>query len=90
MAQADIGATSVQEAGADSGISWWVPSAAPPRRPTTANAGPILAAWRAAERELGEIAGDSPDWPRVNAELVALRADYHRLFEERLRRVEAW
>jgi hypothetical protein len=30
----------------------------------------VLAAWRAAERELAATAADSTDWPRVHADLV--------------------
>jgi hypothetical protein len=44
----------------------------------------VLAAWRAAEREMSSISDDSPEWPRVHAELVGLRAAYHRLFQERM------
>jgi hypothetical protein len=44
----------------------------------------VLTAWRAAERELAGITLESPDWPRVHADLVGLRAAYHRLFNERL------
>lgn len=44
----------------------------------------VLAAWRAAERELADTPLESTDWPRVHADLVGLRAAYHRLFQERL------
>jgi hypothetical protein len=44
----------------------------------------VLAAWRAAEREMSAIPDASPEWPRVHAELVGLRAAYHRLFHERM------
>jgi hypothetical protein len=44
----------------------------------------VLAAWRAAERSLAGTSVDSPDWPRMRADLIGLRAAYHRLFHERL------
>lgn len=49
----------------------------------------VLASWRAAERDLLRIGPDSPDWPRIHAEFVGLRAAYHRLFNERLRPTRA-
>jgi hypothetical protein len=51
---------------------------------TTVGIWDVLTAWRAAERELAGITLESPDWPRVHADLVGLRATYHRLFHERL------
>lgn len=45
----------------------------------------ILTAWRAADRELGLIDEDAPEWARVHARLVSLRASYHELFAERVR-----
>lgn len=44
----------------------------------------VLASWRAAERELATTTLDSPDWTRIHADLVGLRAAHHRLFQERL------
>lgn len=43
----------------------------------------VLAAWRAAERELGQVADGSPEWPRLHANVVGLRASYHRIVDER-------
>jgi len=45
----------------------------------------VLASWRSAERELAATTLDSPEWTRLHADLVGLRAAYHRLFNERLR-----
>jgi hypothetical protein len=46
----------------------------------------VLAAWRAAERELAAIPADSPDWTDVRSRVVELRASYHQLFNEHLHR----
>jgi hypothetical protein len=53
------------------------------RTPTMNDVGKVLKAWRAAERELIEIRESSPEWLLVHAEIISLRAAYHRLFEER-------
>ena len=45
----------------------------------------ILTAWRAADRALGLIDEDAPEWARVHTRLVGLRASYHELFAERVR-----
>lgn len=45
----------------------------------------VLTAWRAADRALGGIEEDDPEWARVHARLVSLRASYHQLFAERVR-----
>ena len=47
----------------------------------------VLMAWRAAERELAGILEDSPEWPRIQANVANFRASYHLLFNERR---EAW
>lgn len=52
-------------------------------RPARIHIHEILTAWRAADRALGVIAEDSPEWARVHARLVTLRASYHQLFGER-------
>ena len=44
----------------------------------------VIVAWRAADRELAGLAEDDPEWNRVHAELVGLRALHHRLFEARM------
>ena len=44
----------------------------------------VLASWRAAERELARATLDSPELPRIHADLVGLRAAYHRLFREQM------
>lgn len=44
----------------------------------------VLAAWRAADRELAGLAVDDSDWNRVHAEMVGLRELHHRLFAARL------
>ena len=58
------------------------------RRADTAESGrsisDVLAAWRAAERELAALAVGDPDMGRVHAELVGLRALHHRLFDARI------
>ena len=43
----------------------------------------VIAAWRAADRELASLTEDDPDWNRVHAEVVGLRALHHRLFDAR-------
>ena len=45
----------------------------------------LLAAWRSAERQLGELIEASPMRTLVRAEVARLRADYHRVFEDRRR-----
>lgn len=45
----------------------------------------VLTAWRAADRALGGIEEDAPEWARLHARLVSLRASYHQLFAERVR-----
>jgi hypothetical protein len=49
---------------------------------TTLSIREVLTAWRAADRELGEVSQGSPEWPAIHANLVSLRATYHRLFDE--------
>ena len=49
----------------------------------------VLASWRCAERRLAATTLDSRDWPRLHADLLGLRAAYHRLFNERLRPTRA-
>ena len=44
----------------------------------------VVAAWRAADRELAGLVEDEPEWNRVRAEIIGLRALHHRLFEARL------
>jgi hypothetical protein len=43
----------------------------------------VIAAWRAADRELAGLTDADPEWSRVHAELVGLRALHHRLFDMR-------
>lgn len=50
---------------------------------TTLSIREVLSAWRAAERELGEVPQGSPELPGIQANLVRLRATYHRLVDER-------
>lgn len=45
----------------------------------------VLAAWRAAERELAGLSADSPEWGRVHALIIDHRTTYLRLFDERMR-----
>jgi hypothetical protein len=52
--------------------------------PTTIRIWDVLAAWRASEHELAVTSADNPEWPRIHADLVGLRAAYHRMFRERL------
>jgi hypothetical protein len=52
--------------------------------PPTLRIWDVLGAWRTAERELAETRIDNPDWPGIHAELVGLRAAYHRMFHERM------
>jgi hypothetical protein len=51
--------------------------------PTMAIARKILAAWRAAERELGELPDGSPDRPLLQGMAERFRLAYHSLFDER-------
>lgn len=44
----------------------------------------VIADWRAADRELAGLVEGDPEWNRVCAELIGLRALHHRLFEARL------
>jgi hypothetical protein len=46
----------------------------------------VIAAWRAADRELAGLVEGDPDWNRIHAELVGLRALHHRLFDARMAR----
>lgn len=46
----------------------------------------VLAAWRAAERELAALPDDSPDWADARIRVLELRATYHQLFNEHLHR----
>jgi hypothetical protein len=52
-------------------------------RPVKIHIDEILTAWREADRALGMITEGSPEWARVHAKLVSLRASYHQLFAER-------
>ena len=49
----------------------------------------VLATWRAAERELSDRTVDSQDWPRILADIAAVRARYHELFHDRTHRADA-
>jgi hypothetical protein len=42
----------------------------------------VITAWRAAARELAELAATSPDRDRLHADLVGLRALHHHLFDQ--------
>lgn len=53
--------------------------------PAKVNIYEILTAWRAADRALAGLEEDAPEWARVHARLVSLRASYHQLFAERVR-----
>ena len=44
----------------------------------------VVAAWRTADRELTGLVENEPEWNRVRAEIIGLRALHHRLFEARL------
>jgi hypothetical protein len=46
----------------------------------------VLAAWRAAERELAAMPVDSPEWTDLRARVAELRASYHQLYNESLHR----
>ena len=46
----------------------------------------LLAAWRAAERQLDSIPEGSPAWVECHATVVGFRAAYHQLVNERLDR----
>jgi hypothetical protein len=43
----------------------------------------VLAAWRATERELATMSGDSPEQELLEANVAMLRAMYQRLYAER-------
>ena len=44
----------------------------------------VVEAWRAAERELAGLVENEPEWNRVTAEIIGVRALHQRLFEARL------
>jgi hypothetical protein len=44
----------------------------------------VIAAWRAADRELAGLVEGNAEWNRVHAEMLGLRALHHRLFEARM------
>ena len=44
----------------------------------------VLAAWRATERELAGMSGDSPEQELLEANVAMLRAMYQRLYVERM------
>ena len=46
----------------------------------------VLAAWRATERELAMMSGDSPEQELLEANVAMLRAMYQRLYVERMPR----
>lgn len=46
----------------------------------------VLEAWRATERELAGMSGDSPDQEYLEANATMLQAMYQRLYVERMRR----
>ena len=46
----------------------------------------VLAAWRATERELSGMSGDSPEQELLEANVAMLRAMYQRLYVERMPR----
>jgi hypothetical protein len=46
----------------------------------------VLAAWRATERELSGMSGDSPEQELLEANVAMLRAIYQRLYLERMPR----
>ncbi|MDQ3127581.1 MAG: hypothetical protein M3Q66_03885 [Chloroflexota bacterium] len=46
----------------------------------------VLEAWRATERELAGMTGDSPDQEYLEANATMLQAIYQRLYIERMRR----
>jgi hypothetical protein len=41
----------------------------------------VVAAWRAADRELAGLVENEPEWNRVRAEIIGLRTLHDRLFE---------
>ena len=43
----------------------------------------VVNAWRAADRELAGLVENQPEWNRVRAEIIGLRALHNRLFEAR-------
>jgi hypothetical protein len=69
----------------------WQPSgfalAAPTAEPGLEMALPeVLEAWRATERELAGMTGDSPAQELLEANAMILQAMYQRLYRERMRR----
>lgn len=46
----------------------------------------VLAAWRATERELAGMTGDSPEQEYLEANAMMLQAIYQRLYRERVRK----
>jgi PAS domain-containing protein len=58
------------------------------RRPRVYTLGEVLAEWRAAERRLTSIPAGSSEYAAIQDDIKALRADYQRLFDEKLSRAK--
>jgi hypothetical protein len=71
-------------------VAWhpdWSVATPPPIVRDPAMALPVvLEAWRATERELAGMTGDSPDQEYLEANAMILQAMYQRLYSERMRR----
>jgi hypothetical protein len=50
--------------------------------------GAVLSKWRAAERELAELAPGSPEWTAVQAEIDHFRTEYQRLARDERERID--
>jgi hypothetical protein len=63
------------------GADTWPGANAPAATPSIQQ---VIAAWRAADRELALLVEGDLEWNRICAELIGLRALHHRLFEARM------
>jgi PAS domain S-box-containing protein len=52
----------------------------PTEQPTVLSAGQVLREWRMAERELAELAPNTPAWARLQEEIELLRTSYQEVF----------
>lgn len=50
--------------------------------PTVFTVDDVLREWRAAERELAELAPGTPEWERVEQEITLLRSQYQEFFRD--------
>jgi PAS domain S-box-containing protein len=58
----------------------WPVDGAPEAPTTLYSVGDVLREWRAAERELAELAPGTPEWARTIDEIAVLRSQYQEIF----------